>query len=133
MTRFTLIALGLAPLTCAWVPSVSQRAFATLGSRTLSLASAASLSQVELKKLVGYKAVDDYVRSGMKVGLGTGSTAAFAVERLGMLLKSGELENVVAVPTSVRTKEQAESLGIPLVTLDEESELDGSLMLYLAN
>ena len=35
----------------------------------------------ELKKLVGYKAVDDYVKSGMVVGLGTGSTAYFAVER----------------------------------------------------
>ncbi len=59
-------------------------------------------------------------RSGMKVGLGTGSTAAFAVERLGQKLKSGELKDIIAVPTSVRTKEQAESLGIPLVTLDEQ-------------
>lgn len=59
-----------------------------------------------------------------KVGLGTGSTAAFAVERLGMLLKSGALKDIIAVPTSVRTKEQAEGLGIPLVTLDEESMLD---------
>merc|ERR1711924_518933 len=58
------------------------------------------------------------------VGLGTGSTAAFAVERVGMLLKSGELKDIIAVPTSVRTKEQAEELGIPLVTLDTHSELD---------
>ena len=60
----------------------------------------------------------------MKVGLGTGSTAAFAVERLGQLLKDGSLTDIVAVPTSVRTKEQAESLGIPLTTLDEFSRLD---------
>ena len=39
------------------------------------------VSTDELKKLVGYKAVDDYVKSGMVVGLGTGSTAYFAVER----------------------------------------------------
>merc|ERR1711924_39250 len=58
------------------------------------------------------------------VGLGTGSTAAFAVERVGMLLKSGELKDIIAVPTSVRTKEQAEELGIPLCTLDTHSELD---------
>ena len=64
-----------------------------------------------LKKMVGYKAVDDYVKSGMVVGLGTGSTAAFAVERVGMLLKSGELKDIVAIPTSIRTKEQAEALG----------------------
>jgi len=83
-----------------------------------------ALSQDELKKMVGYKSVDDYVESGMKVGLGTGSTAAFAVERLGQLLKDGTLKDIIAVPTSVRTKEQAEELGIPLCTLDEESHLD---------
>lgn len=43
------------------------------------------------------------------------------VERLGELLKSGELKDIVAIPTSIRTKEQAESLGIPLVTLDTHS------------
>jgi hypothetical protein len=70
-----------------------------------------------------WKAVD-YIKSGMVVGLGTGSTAAFAVERLGALLKSGELKDVVAVPTSVRTYEQALALGIPLATLDEQPRLD---------
>ena len=43
------------------------------------------------------------------------------MERLGQKLKSGELKDIVAVPTSIRTKEQAESLGIPLVTLDTHS------------
>lgn len=81
-------------------------------------------TQDELKKQVGYKAVDDYVQSGTVIGLGTGSTAAFAVERVGELLKSGELKDIIAIPTSVRTKEQAESLGIPLATLDTHSELD---------
>merc|ERR1719491_1204942 len=83
-----------------------------------------ALSQDELKKMVGYKSVDDYVKSGMVVGLGTGSTAAFAVDRLGEKLKSGELKDILAIPTSIRTKEQAESLGIPLVTLDTHSKLD---------
>lgn len=82
------------------------------------------VSQDELKKQTGYRAVDDYVESGMVVGLGTGSTAFFSVERLGQKLKSGELKDIVAIPTSVRTKEQAESLGIPLVTLDTHSKLD---------
>jgi len=81
-------------------------------------------SQDELKKQVGYKAVDDHVRSGMVVGLGTGSTAYFAVERVGQKLKDGELKDVVAIPTSKRTKEQAESLGIPLATLDTHPVLD---------
>lgn len=83
-----------------------------------------TLTQDELKKLVGYKAVDDYVRSNMVVGLGTGSTAYFAVERVGQKLKSGELTNVICIPTSERTKEQALSLNIPLVTLNEKSRLD---------
>lgn len=77
-----------------------------------------------MKKQVGYRAVDDYVKSGMVVGLGTGSTAYFAVERLGQKLASGELKDIVAIPTSVRTKEQAEGLSIPLSTLESHPELD---------
>lgn len=84
----------------------------------------AGTSQDELKKQVGYKAVDDYVRSGMVIGLGTGSTAYFAVERVGQKLASGELKDIVAIPTSKRTQEQAESLKIPLATLDTHSKLD---------
>ena len=48
-------------------------------------------TQDELKKQVGFQAIDDYVESGMVVGLGTGSTAAFAVERLGEKLAAGAL------------------------------------------
>lgn len=78
----------------------------------------------ELKKATGYKAVDDYVRNGMVVGLGTGSTAAFAVERLGNKLLDGSLKDIVAIPTSERTREQAENLKIPLVSLDTHPVLD---------
>lgn len=90
-------------------------------------APAAALTQEELKKLVGYKAVDDYIKSGMVIGLGTGSTAYYAVERVGQKLVSGELTNIVAIPTSIRTKEQAESLNIPLSTLDSYSSIDVSI------
>lgn len=86
-----------------------------------------SLSQDDLKRLVGYKAVDDYVVSGMAVGLGTGSTAYHAVQRIGEKIQSGELKNIVCVPSSERTKEQALSLGIPLCTLNERSKLDISI------
>jgi hypothetical protein len=94
------------------------------GISSTSLRMTTKLSQDELKKMVGYKAVDDYVKSGMVIGLGTGSTAYYAVERVGEKLKSGELKDILAIPTSIRTKEQAESLGIPLVTLDTHSKLD---------
>lgn len=96
-------------------------------SATTSLAAAGTLTQDELKKMVGYKAVDDYVRSGMVVGLGTGSTAAFAVERVGQKLKSGELKDIICIPTSEATKKQALGLGIPLCTLNEKSRLDVSI------
>jgi ribose 5-phosphate isomerase A len=76
------------------------------------------------KQIVGYKSIDDFVKSGMVVGLGTGSTAKFAVERLGEKLKSGKLKNIVAVPTSEQTRAQALSLNIPLATLNEHSHID---------
>lgn len=76
---------------------------------------------------VGYKAVDDYVQSGMVVGLGTGSTAFYAVERIGQKLKSGELKNILCIPTSEKTRQQAESLKIPLITLNDRSHLDVSI------
>lgn len=96
---------------------------ATTGARRSMSVRAAAQSQDELKKQAAWKAVE-YVKSGMVVGLGTGSTAAFAVDRIGELLKSGELQNIVGVPTSERTKEQAEALGIPLATLDTQPKLD---------
>lgn len=115
---------ALAATLIASTSAFSQVAFVQK-TRTLSTTSLQmALSQDELKKQVGYKAVDDYVKSGMVVGLGTGSTAYFAVERVGEKLKSGELKDIIAIPTSVRTKEQAESLDIPLVTLDTHSKLD---------
>ncbi len=82
------------------------------------------MSKEDAKRLAGYKAVDDHVTSGMVVGLGTGSTAYYAVERVGQKLKSGELKDIVCIPTSERTREQAESLSIPLCTLNEKSHLD---------
>ena len=110
--------LSLAALQCSLVLTGSRAA------STSQRAATSMLTQDELKKMVGYKAVDDYVKSGMKIGLGTGSTAAFAVERVGELLKSGALKDIVAIPTSVATQKQAEGLGIPLATLDSYSELD---------
>jgi ribose 5-phosphate isomerase A len=62
------------------------------------------------------------VRPGMRLGLGTGSTAAHFVDLLGESVRGG-LE-VLCVPTSERTRAQAESLMIPLSTLDETPELD---------
>jgi ribose 5-phosphate isomerase A len=69
------------------------------------------------KQIAGYTAVDTYVQSGMVVGLGTGSTAAYAVERIGQKFITGEIQNIACIPTSVATGKQAWSLGIPVYTL----------------
>lgn len=128
MHAFTIFATATlsAVSVSAFTSSLGVRTNPAFATRSISSSTKIqmALTQDELKKMVGYKAVDDYVKSSMVVGLGTGSTAYFAVERLGELLKSGELTDIVAIPTSVRTKEQAESLGIPLVTLDTHSKLD---------
>jgi ribose 5-phosphate isomerase A len=64
----------------------------------------------------------EFVQPGMRLGLGTGSTARHFVELLGERVGAGL--NVVCVPTSEATRNQAESLGIPLTTLDETPQLD---------
>ncbi len=64
----------------------------------------------------------EFVEGGMKVGLGTGSTAAKFIDLLGARAKAGL--GIVAVPTSEATRVHAERLGIPLTTLDEVPFLD---------
>lgn len=79
--------------------------------------------QDELKQKAAHRAVD-FVYSGMVVGLGTGSTTAFAVMRIAERLKSGDLKNIVGIPTSIRTETQAAELGIPLCGLDDQPLID---------
>ena len=79
------------------------------------------MSPDELKRLAAAKAVE-FVRPGMRLGLGTGSTAKHFVDLLAERVRGGL--QVVGVPTSEATKAQAESLGVPLTTLDETPELD---------
>src|SRR5713226_6605661 len=63
-----------------------------------------------------------FVRDGDIVGLGTGSTAAYAVRFLGERVQAGL--KIRGIPTSIHTQELATSLGIPLTTLDEFQEID---------
>ena len=78
---------------------------------------------MNLKQQAALKAFD-YVKSGMVLGLGSGSTSACFVDFLGEKLKSGELKDIVGVPTSIGTANRAASLGIPLSTLTDQPELD---------
>jgi ribose 5-phosphate isomerase A len=74
-----------------------------------------------LKRQAAARALE-HVRSGMKLGLGTGSTAKHFVELLGERVRAGL--DVIGVPTSEVTRAQALSLGIRLTTLDEIDRLD---------
>jgi ribose 5-phosphate isomerase A len=65
-----------------------------------------------------------FIRSGMKVGLGTGSTAYFATLRIAELLRQGTLQDIVAFPTSRAAWQLAESTGIPLMDDSMPSEID---------
>lgn len=66
----------------------------------------------------------EHVRSGMTLGLGTGSTAALVVEAIGRRLADKELRDIVGVPTSRRTSELAELVGIRLTSLDDVGGVD---------
>lgn len=73
------------------------------------------------KELAG-RAAAKLVRDGDVVGLGTGSTAYFAVVALGERVKAGL--KIVGIPTSLATEEVARKVGVPLTTLDEHPEID---------
>ena len=73
-------------------------------------------------KMAAAKAALDLIEDGMKVGLGTGSTAAMFIDLLGARVKEGL--DVVCVPTSKVSEVQAANLGIALTTLDDEPFLD---------
>jgi ribose 5-phosphate isomerase A len=81
------------------------------------------VKQDELKQMAAHRAVEA-IESGMIVGLGTGSTTSFAVIRIAERIKSGDLKNIVGIPTSVRTEKLARQLDIHLATLDEQPEID---------
>lgn len=73
------------------------------------------------KRAAAARAVE-FVRPGMRLGLGTGSTAKHFVELIGERVRAGL--DIVVVPTSEATHADAKRAGIPLTTLDETPELD---------
>ncbi|MFN0116519.1 MAG: ribose-5-phosphate isomerase RpiA [Paracoccaceae bacterium] len=83
----------------------------------------ADLSPIDMAKFVAAKRAADLVEDGMRVGLGTGSTAAWLVRVLGEMVREDGLK-MTAVATSARTADLAGQLGITVVTLDEAKWLD---------
>ena len=78
---------------------------------------------MNLKLQAAQKALE-FVKSGMVVGLGTGSTTTYFIDLLGEKLRTGDLQDIQGVPTSASTANQAQSLNIPLTTLAKCAELD---------
>ncbi|MEP1519730.1 MULTISPECIES: ribose-5-phosphate isomerase RpiA [Rhodobacterales] len=81
------------------------------------------LSPIDKAKFVAAKRAADYVEDGMRVGLGTGSTAAWLVRCLGDQVKNDGLR-IKGVPTSTRTAQLAREVGIEVISLDEAKWLD---------
>jgi ribose 5-phosphate isomerase A len=81
------------------------------------------LSPIDKAKFVAARRAAEFVEDGMRVGLGTGSTAAWLVKCLGELVREGGLK-IRGVPTSARTAELARDVGIDVVSLDEAKWLD---------
>ena len=79
----------------------------------------------QLKQRAGRAAADSMVKSGMKLGLGTGSTAVHAVRRVGELLSQGELRDICAFATSFQTEIECEKLNIPFFNLNSHELASG--------
>src|SRR5512136_1179213 len=79
------------------------------------------VEQEEMKRQAAEKAVQ-YIEDGMVVGLGTGSTVEFAIKKIGELVGNGL--QIKGIPTSLKTKRLATELKIPLIDLEEHTEID---------
>jgi ribose 5-phosphate isomerase A len=76
-----------------------------------------------MKQKAAYRAVE-FVKSGMVVGLGTGSTHKFALQRMADLLKRKQLEHIWGIASSFETEKMANALGIPLTTFEYHLNID---------
>lgn len=77
----------------------------------------------QLKRIAAGHAVG-FVETGMVIGLGTGTTARHAIFLIAERIRTGELRQVIAIPSSLSTEQEARRLGIPLSTLDSHPRID---------
>jgi ribose 5-phosphate isomerase A len=82
------------------------------------------MSPVELLKKHAAETAVEQVKDGMVVGLGTGTSAKYAIIKIGQLWQAGALTNIVGIPTSKATEAIAQEYDIPLSTLDEHPVVD---------
>ena len=77
------------------------------------------MKQKDLKILVAKTVVDKFVKDGMKVGLGSGTTSEYAVRYIGELIKAEKLKNFIGVATSTQTELVCHELNIPITSLND--------------
>ncbi len=94
-----------------------------MGNNHLRTCTHGPMSDVETLKREAGIAACRYVKSGMNVGLGTGSTVKYTIIEIGRRVSEEGLE-IIGVPTSEATRELAESLGIPLMEISDAKSLD---------
>jgi len=78
----------------------------------------------DLKKIAAEHAVNQFIQSGMLIGLGFGSTAIHAVRKLSQKIKRGELSSITAIACSKQTEQYAKELGIPIIDFNLTTEID---------
>lgn len=78
----------------------------------------------EMKRAVALHTVETYIKSGLKIGLGSGSTAEMFVEELAKKVKAGQLSRLTCVATSEKVSQLAQSLGLNVVDLNDVDSLD---------
>ncbi len=101
-----------------------------MGSDDTAGTNPSATSSASAKETVGREAARSHVRSGMKVGMGTGSTAIWAIREVGALLASGALTTITAVATSTQSELECQRLGIPLRAMNDP-EIGGRLDLTI--
>jgi ribose 5-phosphate isomerase A len=77
----------------------------------------------KFKQEAAEKAVE-FIQSGMVVGLGEGSTAIFAIRKLGQKIQEGALKDILGIPCSKKVEMEAQKAGIPLTSLNEHPAID---------
>ena len=80
--------------------------------------------KLHLKKAAAEFAVEEFVKSNMIIGLGTGSTAMFALYKISDLIQRGELKNIYGIPSSKEIEKEAKKNRVPLSTLEKFKNID---------
>ncbi len=89
-----------------------------------------NMNTEKLKEIVAFRAVDELVTSGMKLGIGTGSTALLAAARIGERYENGELKDLLVVPASFETRMECQKYGLNIHSLNDRV-IDGELDLTI--